>query len=257
MIIDQKLIEYVKKEILRGASSAETRKRLIRAGWREKEVAEAFEFAKKQTHSLNISISNLGGHKIIEENAEGKPKIIIALIISIFLVIVCIVGVTTYFVFGEKKSGTGISLSSTESAAGLDIKDCTNDFECFIESSKNCGPAKVIYTYTIDISGIKKTTTMEYELKGLEADKCIFYMKTKNLDMKYSEELIQQMKNSGISQESIIKKEQVENIKSDSLEGKEATCKIMPNDLIEMLNIWKSDSSQAGVFSKKCQDIKS
>lgn len=246
MIIDQRLIEYIKKEILNGIHLGEIKNKLVDVGWERKEISEALQLAKKQMPSTSLQIYNLNRYKTIEEqNFENKPKIIIVLIMGIVFVIFCIASITTYFILGEKKSEYAGSSPLT------DEKDCGDNFDCFIKSSIDCKLAKVIYVYIADVSGIKKTTTMEYELKGLEANKCIFYMKTKSIDIKYSEQFIQQMKDSGISQDAIIKKEQVENIKADSSEGKEVTCKITSIDLTETLNIWKSNSLQVGTFSDK------
>ena len=139
--------------------------------------------------------------------------------------------------------------SSSGGSSGTGIKDCGNDLGCLIESSKSCESAKVEYTYTAEIFGVEKTTAAYYELKGMEGDKCTFYMKTESIDVGYTDELIQQMMDSGISEDAARQKEQVENIKADSSEGKDATCNILTSDLTDTLNTWKTNNLQVGTFS--------
>lgn len=310
--INKQLIDYVKICLERGASSEQIKPALVGSGWGESEINDALEIVKKQMPlAADISPGNMTGNIAVsqimvggEKSSEGRNTLKLILIIGIFLVMLSIIGVVTFFVLGEKESGAGegiidnifgfskckanidcgegyeckeekcVEVQNKEPASGgsprgsttsgqpnlssgggggggPQIKDCGNDFGCFIEASKSCEPAKVEYIYTAEIFGVEKTTTAYYELKGIEADKCIFYMKTGSIDIKYIDELIQQMKDSGISQEAVSQKEQVENIKADSSEGKDATCKILTSDLTDTLNTWKTNNLQVGTFSAK------
>jgi len=122
-----------------------------------------------------------------------------------------------------------------------EITDCKTDFDCFIEASKDCNQAKMTHTSTVNIFSMMQTTTLFFEIKGVEKDKCIFYIRNEKNDLKFSDELIQQMLASGVTQEQIQEEEQKANKNADIAEGIDGTCKFNTNDLISILNKWKVD----------------
>lgn len=125
--------------------------------------------------------------------------------------------------------------------------DCGTDFDCFIEASRDCNPAKITHTLgPLNIFGMLQTTTSSLEIKGLEADKCVLYTRTEKIDLKFSEEAIQGLLASGLTHEEIQQKEQETNEQYDTFEGADGTCKFAPNDLTAMLDRWK-----AGQFSSE------
>jgi hypothetical protein len=115
--------------------------------------------------------------------------------------------------------------------------DCGSDLDCFITASQNCQPANITHTITINIFGVEQTTTSYYEIKGLEAGKCIFYLRTEKIDLTFPPETPQDI----VDQEKEIYKK---------LEGRDGTCKFNTNDLTAMLNRWK-----VGNFSTEDWDV--
>ncbi len=89
--------------------------------------------------------------------------------------------------------------------------DCGKNLDCFISNAETCNLAKVIYNYETKLFGIwSKSNTMYYELKGIESEKCLFYLKQ---------------------------------------EEKDGICKISTKELVETLKVWKEDGLQVGTFS--------
>jgi len=125
--------------------------------------------------------------------------------------------------------------------------DCQTDIDCFIEASANCQPVTVTHTVTIDMFGLVMTSRAFLEIKGLEADKCVFYMKTEQIDIEFSEELIQQMLAGGATQEQIEEQEKAANEQADmATEGADGACRFDTADLTAMLLRW-----QEGTFSSE------
>ena len=59
--------------------------------------------------------------------------------------------------------------------------DCGTSIDCFISASKSCSPAKTVYTATVDVFGVKQTSTLFLEIKGEESGRCIFIYVQKKL----------------------------------------------------------------------------
>jgi len=124
------------------------------------------------------------------------------------------------------------------------------NFDCFIDASENCEPAKLLNTITIEIFGMLSTSTAYMELKGMESNKCIYYQRTENNSVEFTDELIQQMLDGGATQEEIDQQEQTANDSAQQTVGLEKTCKFNQEDLTNMLNNWKE-----GSFSTEDWDV--
>lgn len=118
--------------------------------------------------------------------------------------------------------------------------DCKNDFDCFIEASQNCEPARMTHILPpIDLLGLTSIGTMYYELRDVDLDRCTLYIRLENTEVKLSEELIQQALEAGSTQEQIQEIVQRANEQADLLEGRDGTCKFNINDLTTTLSKWK------------------
>jgi len=115
-------------------------------------------------------------------------------------------------------------------------ENCGDDLKNLISVSGTCDLASASVTTSFDLFGIEQTTTNYYEIKGVEENKCIFYLKIQQNDIDYSEELTQQMIDSGITQEEINQQEQESKNQANSLVGRDGTCKISPSNLTIFLN---------------------
>jgi len=187
------------------------------------------------------------------KNNKGIALILIVLIIIGFLLIV---GGIYYFWTKKiqkpivcsqeaKVCPDGSTVGRTEpncefapcpSTKSSETTDCKTDFNCFIEESKNCNPSKVINTTTTDILGVKQTTTSSFEIKGIELEKCIFYLRTERIGLTFP---------SGTSQEIINQQKEI----SKKLEGRDGTCKFKIDDLTAMLTRWKNGNLSSDDFN--------
>ena len=123
--------------------------------------------------------------------------------------------------------------------------DCGADFDCFIEASRNCTPANRTSDITVNIFGIVQTTTSFNEIKeGGTPSNCTFYVRTESMNLKFSEELVKQMKAGNATDEQIKLQEEESNKQADFAEGLDGTCIFKTEDLTSMLNRWKT-----GAFS--------
>ena len=175
-----------------------------------------------------------------------KQKIYFPLAIT--LVIACAVLLLVVFL-GLQYKYIGCCLSepsgqSSEQITEDESTDCKTDLDCFIKASESCNQAKVTYAETTNVFGIVQTTTLFFEIKGIEEDKCILYIRDEKNDLKLSDETIQQMLAGGATQERIQEQEQRVNEYADLVEGIDGLCKFNTNDLTSMLDKWK-----AGNFS--------
>lgn len=116
--------------------------------------------------------------------------------------------------------------------------DCKTDFDCFIEASRICRASKVNFTKTMNIFGVKQETTEFYEIKGLELNKCTFYIRIDKTELTFPSSVPQETIN---QQNELYKK----------MEGKDGTCKFEVNDLMDMLINWKAGNISPGSVSCK------
>lgn len=114
-----------------------------------------------------------------------------------------------------------------------EITDCGDDLNCFIEESKNCNLAKTNHTVTIKVFGVEYVAVSFLEIRGIESDKCIFYMRTEKIDSKFSDDLIQEMLAKGLTEQEIQQQEQEFSNSAKKQEGSTKSCSSDESDLIE------------------------
>ena len=78
----------------------------------------------------------------------------------------------------SSRGSSSQSSSGGETTNNFPDSNCQTNLDCFIEASASCSKHFVTHITTINLFGEEKTTTMHYELEGLESDKCVFYLKT-------------------------------------------------------------------------------
>lgn len=128
---------------------------------------------------------------------------------------------------------TGIQpLSSKE----ITVKNCDTNLNCFIEQAQNCSKSKVVFAPTINLFGIEQKTTYLLEIKGLEMNKCNFYLKINNVDLTFSPQL------------SISEEEKLTAIKTSKItEGRDGLCKFKEiQDLVALLKNWQNGKFDSG-----------
>lgn len=126
--------------------------------------------------------------------------------------------------------------------------DCKGDFDCFINSANQCSRSEINHITTINIFGLEQTTKMYYELKGEDSGSCELYLKTKQIDVKMSDELRQMLLGQGATEEEIAQTEQEANENANLIEGRDGTCKFSSTtNLITLLNKIKDGTVKGGV----------
>lgn len=128
--------------------------------------------------------------------------------------------------------------------------DCGTDFDCFIAASEDCSLASVTHEVTIDLFGMDLTTTSYYEIQGMDQDDCLFYIRTEEQHIEFSDDLVQSLLDSGYTEEEISQEEDDSNDAADLVEGKDGTCRFDTADLTDMLTRW-----QEGSFSSDDWDV--
>jgi len=109
-----------------------------------------------------------------------------------------------------------------------------------INASKNCSLVNFTNLVNMVIFGVNSSITTYYELKGMEGDYCSFYIKTEKYDLNYTDELIQQLLDSNLTQEEIDQQEQESIDQAKTLEGKDENCKVSTGNLSSTLTNWSN-----------------
>ncbi|MBS3094820.1 hypothetical protein J4474_04090 [Candidatus Pacearchaeota archaeon] len=131
--------------------------------------------------------------------------------------------------------------------------ECNLDFSCFINAAETCKMASITHTNEVNLLGILITTRTEMEIEGYEKGKCVYYQKTIEQNIEYSEALKQNLKDQGFSNEEITAKELAANEQANSVEGISKTCRFEINYFVIMLNNWKQGSfSSSDLSSEFC-----
>ena len=248
-MVDQRLVDYIRSQLLKGFSLGQIRQLLLSKGWHDSQINEAVNLIK--THSAEESKPAAG-----KERAKKSQKVWIILVLAVIIVTGSI---SMFFMFSEKEINPETKkLDSTPAevpAKNLEVIDCGTDLDCLISASKNCEPAKVTFNKTINTLGMLTTTAQFYEIKGMEGVNCILYLRLEKQEMDFSEELIQKMLAGGATPAEIEQKKQESNRLSKSFEGKDGICKFNDNaNLASLLNKWKAGSFSEGISCKLLPD---
>jgi len=225
-MVNQQILDYIKQQLQQGINNEQIKQALITNGWQSADIEDAFS-------SINYSVQ---GQPIL--NSSNKAPIRVWKIIVASLAGVIIVGSGIYFasqkLFKSEQSPNTKQTSeevvspmpTKETPTGITAMDCKQDFDCFIQASQNCKLAKVDYTTTTDIFGVKQTTKSFFEIKGAEATKCIFFLRTEKIDLAFPASVPPEI----VSQQKEIYKK---------LEGRSGSCQFNTSDLTAMLSKWK------------------
>lgn len=242
-MVDRKLIDYIKSALFRGIPLNQIKKDLLSKGWPPYDIDYAIGLASSKNFS--------------KTKEESSKLWIIPVLVIVFLITT---GIFMYFSLGREEGSKKTTLpetkQNTDQLTSSAIIECGTDMNCLIDSSKKCVPSKLTNNVTLDFFGMLITTTSFYEIKGTEANKCVLYMKTENQDIDFSEELTQQMLDSGVTQEEIEQQKQESNKQNNELvKGLDGTCKFGSNsDLTNLLRAWKDGNfSSSDLASTDCE----
>ncbi len=245
---DQTIVEYIKRGISQGFSLDQIKQTLRNSGWSEKDVEKGVSAATSET-------------KPSRPKASSKALWIIP-IVAVILVIAAVFG---FVMFSQQQdSGAEEQLQQPEEIerpgdsqdemspdGQLEEKEGTGiqqysgpltacrDFNCFIEESRDCSPANFTHRPSVGIFGINQTTTSYLEIRGEEEGRCVLYIRTEEVELEFTEPLVEQMLNSGLTEEQVEQQEQESREQAKMSEGREGLCRFETEDITSMLTRWK------------------
>jgi hypothetical protein len=119
---------------------------------------------------------------------------------------------------------------------------CTG-INCFIaEAEDDCNPANLTYSFSTIRSGIEYETTAYYELRGMEGNDCLFYTLYLDVDLDYTNDLIQtKLAQNMTIQEIDDEIDDLEDDFEDDYEDKDKLCEYPIDDLVDVLEDMKDD----------------
>jgi len=119
--------------------------------------------------------------------------------------------------------------------------DCGEDMQCFIEAGENCDPAVVLFPLELDMMGVMIKSTTYQEIVGPEGDLCVVRFRTEEISIEYSQEAIDQMLATGMTQEMI--DETIAQVEAQAQQGKlDETCRIDVDQLTAIMSQWEEGS---------------
>ena len=165
------------------------------------------------------------------------------------LILLAIIGALVYLLLIAPNQGADLENDIGEqqppSQTSQSLISCEN-WGCFINASEECSKAKFTLTDSINFFGVNITGTTYYELKGIKNNHCVFYLKTEETHLNYTEGLKQQLLDGGATQEEIDQQEQQANEQQNSLSGRDGQCNIKPKDLTPLLTRWADGNFSGG-----------
>jgi len=131
--------------------------------------------------------------------------------------------------------------SPTEEYEDIGPLDCQQDMDCFIQAAQECLESNVAFVFPLDFMGVLITTTSALTIEGMEMEECVFHILTDDVEISYSDDGVQQMKDSGMSEADI--EAQRLQMQDGNLEaGYDDTCRGRADDLVTLLLNWQMGS---------------
>ena len=125
-----------------------------------------------------------------------------------------------------------------------EVKDCGTDMDCFIAEAEDCSKAKMNYSIAMNFIGTIINTSSYLQVNGTEDGRCLFYIRTDDVNIKYDANTTQSMIDSGKTMEEIKEMEKnMTEIASASENKLDELCKFNSSeDLADVLRLWKMGS---------------
>ncbi len=217
---DNRLAEYINREYSKGIPIIQIKQALLRVKWPENKIDEAL---------APFQLNELKKRYVVKKSLKS----VFFMMGTILILIVGIVYIYFFNPFGTD--------SKTENFAAppLNLADCKEDFDCFISASSSCAPSKVKWTSNIVAFGMTSSSTKMLELRGIEGGKCIYNERVESTNVKFNEDMINQMTNSGSTMEMIGQQEIQANESAKAGIGVEMDCKFNLEGLSEKFARWK------------------
>jgi len=148
----------------------------------------------------------------------------------------------------EKECETPLPNQNQSQNDSQDI-DCEDDLDCFILASETCTDAKLTQEFSINFFGLLSYSKNLMKLKGLENEKCVYYQRVLEVNISYSQELIDVLHGNNLTDLEIQQSEQEANLEAQKSVGLEQTCYFTAADLENILQKLKQGSFSSSDFS--------
>ncbi|MBT3985470.1 hypothetical protein HOD38_05280 [archaeon] len=136
---------------------------------------------------------------------------------------------------------------SSEECVAQSQTDCGDDWDCLLTQSESCSLASYDFFVVTDMFGVEQTTSSYYELQGYENGMCEFYVSYVDLQVEYSDEVMQNLIDGGMTMEEAQQQEDELNDLYDGLEGREGSCMFATDDLGNLIENWSNGQFSGGV----------
>lgn len=123
--------------------------------------------------------------------------------------------------------------------------DCGTDMDCFIEAAENCTEASMVRIASVETFGMITTAKNLMEIQGMENGKCVYYQKTLESSVSFSEEMLESAQAANATQEQIDAQLAQANEMAQSTVGFEVTCEFEAVELSSMLKRWKEGTASS------------
>lgn len=220
-MVNQQLVDWIKNEEAQGYTLRQLYNSLIQQGYNPDEVSEAINIASQPNQQVNPS------SKPIKKSFHLLPILIIG------VVVIGLIGGYIFFFTSQNNKNTNSDTT---------VKDCGEDFSCFVSASESCSDAKVNHIIETNILGVVQKTNNSYELKKLSNGTCSFSLVTNNIDLQYSQKLLDMAKRGGATQDQIDQQLQLTKSQYDILIDKKGTCKGDMGIISSLLKRWQEGS---------------
>ncbi len=118
------------------------------------------------------------------------------------------------------------------------IVDCGSDLDCFFDAVESCQESSLVFSQGLNMMGAEISTSLHLTVLGPLEEQCEFAVKTDQVKISFSEEAVQQLLESGKSEEEIEAQRLVME-ESQSAAGYDEVCSGNPEDIIQVLQRWE------------------
>ena len=121
---------------------------------------------------------------------------------------------------------------------------CGASLNSLVKAAGDCSPASVTCSTSTDVFGAVLTMTMVYEIRGMEADACVVYMRVEEAAVYFTEEGVQWRLEMGSTLEEIRQAEEEANQTLNEMEGLDGVCRFGDTEsLQEWLRVLERQAS--------------
>lgn len=130
----------------------------------------------------------------------------------------------------------GLAAAAPAGAQEEAPRDCEADFACFTSAGATCAPARVLRPMATEGQGILLVGSMLFELRGMQADRCVLYERTERAILRLADETVDQLLAAGFEEDQIRRQEEaLSQAYGESVAGMDGTCRLPAAQLASLL----------------------